>query len=279
MAENLSRRGFLKGVAGFSFLRATDNGVPRLLSDSYTTDPKELLGGHIPVVAVAAVNDNEGKTAAVYSLLNYGNVQRVDFDPKSDSYKLDDVLVKVHLKNSSSIVGFADSGKPGNEKLVVGGDGIETSSDSAKTFSSLPLETPDGELIAGDVLQMKRVPFTNKAILRVGHQWSDNQQYVIYSADSDNFRLISGQTGPLPLLDDLYVNPDDPNRLFGTGRIERDGNPYDTAISDFEIDLDDAYLHSSTTREDDLLYLVDVSVLRGRDGTPLVTRAIQTIQS
>ncbi|MBI2034744.1 MAG: hypothetical protein HYT11_03380 [Candidatus Levybacteria bacterium] len=292
-SEALSRRAFIRGSTAFS-AAVTTGDVPDILEDVFTPDVEKGRGKRFFVAANDAVNDNQGRTAAVYSLRRYGSlVEKVDFIPTTEKYELRPNSAPVPIRipeKAETIVGFANNGTSGNEKIIVGGynedesrrqyAAIAISSDSAETFEPFSLNGYDGQEVRGQVREIEKIPSTDIALLRISNQYDIGNQYGIYDAKSDEFRLIAAATDDLPLLDNLYVNPSDPAKVIGTGRIIRSWEyPRAQGIADFTLDLEDAVITSGSYRLSNyLIGLDDVFVLRDDQGEAQETFVLQTIR-
>lgn len=281
--------GFAADLASRLHARAADN-IPYSLSDTFTTHAEEIHAGFV-TVSLDAVTDEKGVTSAVYSLLNDGTMRKIVYSSQLGKYELSEQPAVVPIDVHSSIVGFANYGSQGNELLVVGGHNtsadhytkyatLAISRDSGGSYEPFPLRNEKGEKVEGIIREMKRIPFNNKVLFRIGHERSVIHQFGIYDIQTNKFSLVSGEFEELPLLDDLYVHPDNPSALLGCGRIVRkdeQGEPYIAAINDFILDIDNAVIHSSITHHESLPYLDDVQVIRDEDGRPKEIYALQSL--
>lgn len=260
--ETLSRRGVLKGFAGlgaavvsgsFPQVLSAENEVPPILENVFTTDREKSTGGSV-IKANDAVNDENGRTHAVYCLQEGGQVQRIDFDPITNKYELRQNSARVPILMAQTIVGFANFKRYGNENIVVGGfDGgspdpqtavVAVSPDSGNTFESIPLTDNLEKPVMGVVKEMKRI--TNRfALLSAGNIGDIKNQYGLFDSETNKFRLVSVASGdlPLPLLDNLKEGPDG-STIYVTGRVIRKshGNSYIQGVAGLRLDLDDAFI-------------------------------------
>ncbi|MBI2034743.1 MAG: twin-arginine translocation signal domain-containing protein [Candidatus Levybacteria bacterium] len=284
MNEILTRRGFIKdaAIAGAGLtalglpriLRAEDEEVPPIIENVFSKEKGKL--GSV-VVASDAVNDETGKTHAILSLYSYPHrIDRVDFDPDLNKYIVISNTEPVPVLAARSIIGFANSNLPGNEKIIVGGFNedrnatVAVSSDSGKSFEAKSVEDQYGNPISGKVSEIKRIHRTDYALLRITDIFGEGSQYALYNSDETNrLQLLSSASDdlPLPLLDNVSQS-NDLSTVYVTGRME-------AGIADVELDIADAFILGGSYRLEQLKNLDDVFTVRDETGRIEETHILQ----
>ena len=171
-------------------------GVPFALSEAFTNDP-EVVHSVPDVVDIAAVADRYGNSILyTLSVDSHGStVSKTGLDPTTDKYTpfAQCAAPKVDIPTTITTLPRHDANSA--ETVLVGGFDLDDrdrsrnaalslSNDGGNSFKHMPIWTARGEIIEGSVLQLERIPDTNKAIFAIGFPDEASRQYGIFDANT-----------------------------------------------------------------------------------------------
>lgn len=287
---------------GFPEGKQTTEPTPFSLSDAFTSNVENInhLGkNQVNLVDTAHTENERGQVATMFALIDRrsvtanSSVQKLKLDQESEKYTPLEQKGDALMKMGGYIVTFtSDDIKLDKETVVIGGHDFDNrswpwqwpvlsiSKDGAETFNPVTITNEQNEdKFSGSIIDMKHIPYTENVITLMMHFDPPHLTYGILDAKKGDYYHVTGSK-LTPLLDDLYVSPDNPRVLFGSGRIVeyvQDGTPYASAINDFELDLDKNIIIKSRTHHEDIPYLNDLHVLRSSDGRPEIGYAPRLI--